>query len=231
MLRRKLALIIIGILLALISIASIVGGSIILYLNQGNDKEGYALSEAIPIKTSASAFLFYTSPLSSGNWSLNWLLPGNLSQAKWIVNNNSSKELFVGWAKVSDIENYLNSNNIAFEIAQYYQRTTRPYYSEVDIYTTATYGTNNAIRPPAQETFWQQSSNKAQAANINWSSWTPQTDRYSLVIMNADGSNGVNANLQLGYKIMIFDWLAYLLLPLGVLVLILGALIVRKGTN
>jgi hypothetical protein len=46
--------------------------------------------------------------------------------------------------------------------------------------------------------------------------------------MDLDGSKGVEADIQLGFKVPILGWLAYLLIPLGVLMCICGIFLVKR---
>jgi hypothetical protein len=48
------------------------------------------------------------------------------------------------------------------------------------------------------------------------------------VITNPDGSRGVAANIALGFNIPVFDWLAYALIPVGIIIFACGILLVRK---
>jgi len=49
-----------------------------------------------------------------------------------------------------------------------------------------------------------------------------------IVLMNADGSKEVNADLQLGFKVPILTWLPYILIPLGIVLSISGFALLSK---
>jgi hypothetical protein len=42
------------------------------------------------------------------------------------------------------------------------------------------------------------------------------------------GSSGVAGNITLGYKIPIFNWLGYVLIPVGIIIFACGIMLVRK---
>jgi hypothetical protein len=63
---------------------------------------------------------------------------------------------------------------------------------------------------------------------MNWNPvWDETTGRNILVIMNADGSSNVDADIQLGFKVPLFGWLPYLLLALGIIMLVVGWFLFR----
>jgi hypothetical protein len=66
-------------------------------------------------------------------------------------------------------------------------------------------------RPPGAETFWVASASGSGAQTLTW---PLEEGTWSAVVMNADASDGVAANMELGAKINFLGWVA-LGLPLG----------------
>ena len=80
------------------------GGTAILVLNRGTDKYGYSLSDVYKVETSTYAFALWVNPLRIPSY-LSWMNSKNIAQTKWVVKAvNSSKEIFIGWAKAADGE-------------------------------------------------------------------------------------------------------------------------------
>lgn len=224
--KGKIILLIGIVLLVLFGVSSILSGTVILILNRGTDKDGYSLSDVYKVETSTYAFALWVSPLRIPSY-LSWMNPDDIAQTKWVVNAvNPSKELFIGWAKAADGENYLNG--FQFETPPSWHWSTTPYHPRMDIPSTVIHNEGAPSKPPTQENFWLKSAHSSNSSTINWDpTWSPQTDKNILIIMNADGSGNVEADLQLGFKVPIFSWLPYLLIPLGVLMCIGGIFLIR----
>jgi hypothetical protein len=59
--------------------------------------------------------------------------------------------------------------------------------------------------------------------------WTPSTGEYWVVIMNADGSKGVDANVQVGVRVTILSWIGGGLLIGGLFVAMIGVVVIYFG--
>jgi hypothetical protein len=49
-----------------------------------------------------------------------------------------------------------------------------------------------------------------------------------LIITNLDGSKSVTSDIYLGFKIPVFRWLPYVLIPLGIIIFVCGILLIKK---
>jgi len=52
-----------------------------------------------------------------------------------------------------------------------------------------------------------------------------------IVAMNADASNGIVAEIQLGSRIPLYSWLPYVLVTVGIMFLFAGLLLVKRVKN
>jgi hypothetical protein len=225
--RKKVAFIVAAVLLCAFGLIALVGGAYITYLNVGTDAEGYAISQNYPVQTSSSAFALWVAPMRiTGAFS--WLGNSNIAATKWIVTTpNIGQEVFVGWAKASDVETYLSG--FSYESPQSWQWHTEPYAPEINIPSTTTYNQGIPAVLPAQESFWTKTATTTNSTTIYWNpTWNASNGMKVVVIMNADGSSGVHANIQFGFKVPILSWLPYLLIPLGIVLLALGLLMIKK---
>jgi len=218
--RSRIILFVVCILLLILGVSAILGGVVILVLNQGTDEDGFALSNVYEVRSSACAFALWVSPAKIPSY-LSWLGTENLVETKWVVESvGSSNELFVGWTKADDGEGYVNS--FRFETPPSWNWFLWPYSPEITVPSSAVYGTGAPSRSPAEEPFWLASDTSSASVELDWSPvWDIEEGRNILIIMNSDGSSDVEADVQLAFKVPIFGWLPYLLIPVGaVLVLV-----------
>jgi hypothetical protein len=226
--KRKIIFVIASILLIAFGLIALIGGAAVAYLNMGTDSEGYALSEKYPIKTTSNAFALWVAPMRiTGIFST--LDSSSIAATKWVVTTSEpAKEIFVGWAKASDVEGYLSG--FSYETPDKgWHWLTSPYAPEIDVPSTAIYNQGPPARPPAEESFWTNTATTTNSAEIKWDPvWDSSKGMNVIVVMNADGSSAVNADIQLGFKVPILSWLPYLLIPLGLVLFVLGILLFKR---
>lgn len=225
--RKRILLLALGIILLVLGIVAILAGAAIFYLNMGTDAEGYTVSPVYQIRSSANAFALGVKPLNISKFS--WLGEDNIAETKWIIKAvDGGKQVFAGWCELSDVEVYLYS----FRYETPYPNWTwpvGPYYARINVNSTRIYHQGAPSHPPTSESFWIESVVTGESATIYWDpTWAENTRMKTLVIMNADGSSGVNADLQLGFKVPILTWLPYLLILLGSALCFAGFMVLRR---
>ncbi len=207
---------------------ALVAGAVIQAFNMGTDPEGYTLSNTYQVRTSTNAFVLVVSPMRvDSTWSQ--LYTSNFAQAKWVVTaTDPAKEIFVGWARATDGEPY--SGHLNFEIGQDWHYSIRSYYARIEIPATTIVTSQGAsTRPPAEESLWLKSSASKGSATLQYDPvWDVNEGFNMLVVMNADGSSGVNVDIQLGYSVSILGWLPYLLIPSGALLLLVAVFLLKR---
>jgi len=142
-----------------------------------------------------------------------------------VRSTDPSKELFVGYARASDAGPYLGQG-IMYETPIDWHWEAEQYYASIEIPSTNITNIAAPPRPPQEETFWLTSAHSNCTAKIYY---LPLDDMYTLFIMNQDGSKNVQAELQIGFKVQIFTWLPYLLIPLGLILLLGGAYLILRN--
>jgi len=225
---RKIPLLIVSILLFVLGIAAIAGGAIVLYYNGGTDAEGYAISPVHEVRSTANAYVLWVAPMKSGS-TFSWLGEDNIAATKWIIKAaGSGKQVFAGWAKAATVESYLNQ--LKYETPDKgWHWYIEPYYAEIEVPSTKIVNQGASTHAPADESYWLDSVVTSDSATIYWDpSWQQSEGMNIIIIMNADGSSGVNADLQLGFQVPILTWLPYLLIPLGILMCVGGYLLFRR---
>ncbi len=120
-------------------------------------------------------------------------------------------ELFAGIGPTADVEAYLGS--VAhdrvddFDDDEYVPVLVRQEGEE-------------AAAPPGDQTFWVAQVSTAQPAELQWD---VEGGDWTMVVMNADGSSGIDADVRVGIKL---EWL----LPVAIGFIIVGFLLLAGGT-
>ena len=226
--------VIIGVLLIILGIIPVIGGTAILFSNRGRDSEGYHLSNVYKMNTATHAFIMEMAPLEIesfyGRLSQHLFGTENTVQAKWVIRPvNSSKELFAGFTSASAGENYFSK--IEAEGPYPYWHWDGPYNPSIEITTTVISGKGlgGPTKSPALETFWLNTAQSSETFNLYFNPvWNSSSGNNYLIITNLDGASGVAADISLGFKIPVFNWLAYVLIPVGIIIFVCGIFLVRK---
>lgn len=220
------------IVLLLFGIVFTLAGAALLVYNMGTDADGYSQSNVYEVRSDAHAFALWVGSSSFPSY-INWMSPKDIGQAMWTVEPiNSDKPLFVGWAEAADGQNYLE-NGIMFSTPPVWHWSVAPYYAEIEIPPSVTYNQGVPTRSPAEETFWIETAESAGTSKIKWDAfWKPLENRTEnrkiLIIMNTDGSRNVEADIQLGFKVPIFSWLPFVLIPVGVIFCLIGIFVIKQ---
>jgi hypothetical protein len=160
--------------------------------------------------------------------------PKDIGQAMWTVEPvDPNKTLFVGWTEAVDGENYLLDTGIRFSTPPVWHWYIEAYYAEIEIPQSLTHNQGAPTRPPAEETFWLKTAQSNGTSKITWDAfWEPLENRTEnrkmLIIMNPDGSRNIEADIQLGFKVPIFHWLPFVLIPLGVILCLIAIFVIRQ---
>ena len=127
------------------------------------------------------------------------------------------RPLFIGIARASDIDRYLNGvEHQDISGLRYY-----PFYISYDrIAGLAPAG------PPARQSFWARSVSGAGRVTL---SWKPRPGNWRAIVMNADGSRGVTATMQFGARTSLLKWLGGALIGLAALAAAIAAALNRPS--
>lgn len=127
--------------------------------------------------------------------------------------NDPSKEIFVGVARESDIRSYLQDmeyqriQDLTFDEDHY-----RIVFSDSDF---RLHPGGSPSAPPTVHSYWVVHTSSADEQDLIWE---PEAGNYYVVIMNADGSEGINADIQVGAKVPLFGSIADILLYVGIFI-------------
>lgn len=200
----------------------------LLAFNMETDADGYKQSSIYEVRSDSYAFALWVKSSSFPSY-LTWMSPKDIGQERWTVKTvNTDKPLFVGWAEAVDGENYLYSG-IMFSTPPTWHRSIAAYHSEIEIPASIIYNQNAPPRPPTEETFWIETVKSTETSTITWDAfWESVEDRKILIVMNADGSRNVQADIQLGFKVPIFSWMPFVLIPVGLILCLTGAFLIKQ---
>lgn len=131
--------------------------------------------------------------------------------------NDSSKGVFVGIAREADVDAYL-TNVQHEEITEW---ISNPFDDpEIDY---RLHPGSVAPSDPTDEAFWDAFDHGSGPQTVEW---TPEMGRWVLVIMNEDGSSGINVSGSLGADLPWLFWLGLGLVLVGIVALAGGAVMV-----
>jgi hypothetical protein len=193
--------------LTLFSLGLFAAAGLALWGDAQKDEQGY-------ISRHSDRFTTNTSALTTDNLDLDLdgvdEIVGNDSVGKLRlkVDSNEDKPVFVGVAPTTDVSKYLrgSSHTVVTDVdyspfrADYSERTG-----------------DRTLAPPAGERFWAASAHGAGAQTLTWDA---NDGDWSVVVMNADGSPGVDAGVSAGAKLGFLDELGWILIGVGALVLV-----------
>lgn len=203
----RIALITTGALAAMLA-AALLAGAVWLF-NANTDSAGYVVTGTQQIETPSYAFA--TTDLDL-NGDFDWLYDRG---PKLRVQAESDEPLFIGIARSDEVERYLAG--VAHE--QVTQLDLESFALTTEPQTGVT-----APAAPAGQTFWAASVQGAGPQTLEWDGGYGQ---WSVVVMNADASPGVNAGLGFGAHIPHLTWIAVGgAIGGGLLVLVAAGLIV-----
>lgn len=176
------------------------GGAIILADNTIKDSDSFYSTRTIQIESGTYAVVTGSADIYlGGKW--DW---GSLATFKVAGSNNDpAEQIFIGIARTSDIDAYLNGVEYS-EITRFSMFPDNLSYSNH----------SGVVVPgaPVDQSFWTASSYGAGTETLEWD---VESGRYSLLLMNGDGSEGIDLDVEFGLKI---PWL----IGVGIGLLLMG---------
>jgi len=201
--RWRTVLILVGIVLVAVGGATLIGGGVGLWANQQRDRDGFFTTGHERFTTDAFAL------------SLPWFEGEGDPAASFVVFENmlgdfrirvasrdAAAPLFIGIGAAADVSRYLNGVG--------HDEVTEIEFAPLKVTSISRPGAGPAGRPAGQ-TFWVASDTGTGPRTVTWDAGA-QGD-WIIVVMNADGSAGIDADLSTGATLS------------GVLPLAIGALI------
>ena len=207
----RVVAIVIGSILGVIGLGLlIVGIAGTIAYGVAHDDDGYFRTDEIHLASTTAAITSDSVDLGGAPGDADWMTErGDFATVSISLQPaGSDRQLFAGIGPTADVESYLGS--VARDRVTDYDDSTVS-YERLDGSATAT--------PPGDETFWAA---KVETGEPGALTWNVESGDWTVVIMNADGSSGVDANARVGIKI---DWL----LPVAIVLMVIGVLLLVGG--
>jgi hypothetical protein len=211
----RIILLIFGILFVLVSLGLIAGGGVILaFEGSFKDSEGFYTIHDIPVRIDSLALV--TSPadfhFEPGWW---WGHRNPLTVKVEATNAIEGKSIFIGIARTIDLDRYLGNVN--------YDEVTG--FSVSPSHLDLSRHTGSALpAPPSSQNFWVASASGSGTQTLRWE---VATGSYALVLMNADITSPIYAEVSLGARIpQVLHGIGLGLLIGGIVVLVIGGVMI-----
>ena len=207
-----MALLVVGSVAALLAFGLLAGGCASVVLDQTQrDDDGFLMSPTEEFSTATYAIVSENADLDLDG--PDWATTDFFGTVR--IRSESERRVFVGIAREADVAEYLDG--VAHAVV-----------TEVD---EAEYSERPGGAPegrPARETFWAASATGAGEQTLEWE---PEDGSWNVVVMNADGSRGVAADLSIGGELDPLLWIGVGLLIGGGLLAAAAALAITAGSR
>jgi hypothetical protein len=200
--RRNQGAVIAGTVLGVVAAAVLVVAGLSFYGNSKTDSAGYIATKSDPYTTSSYALATDDLDIDGTGWLVDTGVAGDI---RLRADAHNGKPLFVGIARSTDVDAYLRRS----EYAEITDVDYDPFHASYRAHAGA-----EKPAAPAEQDIWVAQTHGAGTQTLNWS---VKDGTWSVVVMNADGSAGVDAGVSAGAKIDWLDTLGWSLLGFGVL--------------
>jgi hypothetical protein len=207
----RIAAIVGGDVAAVLAIGLIAAGVLLLWGDSKKDDQGY-------LSTGKDRYAASTFALASDNLDVDldgagWIMDrDDLGKVRLAVQSRAGKPIFVGIARTSDVSDYLRGMS--------YTEVTDVDYSPFHAsYRDRDHGGDRRPALPADQGFWAASAHGSGKQTV---AWDLEDGNWSIVVMNADGSRGVDTDISAGAKVPFLATLGWISLG-GALVLLITA--------
>jgi hypothetical protein len=220
---ERIVLIILGALALLVSVPFICGGAAVLLVNSAiTDNEGYICADTIHLDSDSYAIVATPDDMDGDSDWFWWL--GRFADLKIEgASHGASGQIFIGIADAQDVEEYLDDVSYD-EMVEFSTEASEIAY---DSHT----GDHEPVLP-TNVSFWAVSAYGFEKQTIVWEH---ELDDYSLVIMNAEGTDAVDVRMDFCVKIPQMGGFGVGILITGIVFLIIGILMIffalrKRGT-
>lgn len=200
----KVVLAIFGAILGLLAVGLLAAGAGLMWAyGTQRSADGYFTSATTELSTGTYALT--TAQIDLGSRPGDWFPSGQIATVRVNVEPSSDGPLFIGIGPDDEVSDYLDGVGVA-EVTHFGLRGSDVRYETNQGEAPST--------PPEDQTFWVASSQSGDAQSLTWEL---ESGRWAVVIMNADGSAGVNAAVSAAVSVAI-------LVPIAIAILIAGAI-------
>jgi hypothetical protein len=209
----RIALVVTGAITALLATALVLGGSLALYGEIEKDDEGYLMTDTHRLSGDSRALTTgnLDVDLGEGDWVVR---PDDLGKIRLDAESRDGKELFVGIASTS--VPYTTVDDVE----------AGPFESFDPDYTR--HPGSGRPASPEHADIWVASNHGTSRQTVDWE---VQDGDWSIVVMNADGSLGVDADISAGADVPFLNELGWTALGSGSFALAFGIFLIALGAR
>jgi hypothetical protein len=216
--KSKIALVVTGALASLFAVGLLAIGGLAFVGESEKDSDGYLSTDTHQFEAGSRALATENLDvdLGAGNSVLD---TPDLGNVRLQVESRDDKPVFVGIASTSDVEKYLQgvSHTTLTDV------DTSPFEASYNDHA----GDRSPVAP-ADSQIWVASEHGSGKQTLNWEI---EDGDYSVVVMNADGSAGVDADVSTGADVPFLDEIGWSAVGSGSFVLIIGIAMIVIGTR
>lgn len=190
--RGKIFLVAVFALVFLIGVGLIIGGGSILWANIFmEDAEGFYTTKKVDVNQDSYAITSEPAEIEIGHiWILDWL---NSVEVKITGENNKDKGVFVGIAEEKDLKSYLSGvEHDRVEELDLHHPVGKP---EIEY---ENFPGSSSPEAPTKKGFWTASASGTGEQVLRWSL---EEGTFGTVLMNVDGSKGIDIQASIGAKV------------------------------
>ncbi|HSM43768.1 MAG TPA: DUF4389 domain-containing protein, partial [Acidimicrobiia bacterium] len=212
----KIAAVVVGAVMGLVGLGFLLGGSGLLWANETQlEEDGYFTSDDVDLTTGSYALT--SAQLDFGAQPGDWFPSGRLATVRLDVTGSDGENVFVGIGPEEQVETYLD------DVA--HTEVTRIRDGEAsyrDFVGTA------APPPPGEQDFWVVSGAGPGDQSLTWNL---ERGSWAIVIMNADGSQGVVVEAAAAARTDLLVPVAIGLLAIGAVLVIVALVLIVASTR
>jgi hypothetical protein len=205
-----------GAVLAILAAIAFTLGGLAMWGDSKTDSAGYLSTKSDPFITSSHAIATDDLEIDGTGWLVDHSVLGDV---RLRADSRNGKPVFVGIARTDDVDAYLRQTSYA-ELTDI---DTSPFKA-----TYRDHAGGRVSGAPADQGIWAASTHGAGTQTLNWK---VQDGKWSVVVMNADGSRGVDASVSAAAKIDWLDTVGWALIGGGVLLAAGGAALIVSGSR
>jgi hypothetical protein len=213
---RSIALVVTGALASLFAVGLLAVGGVALWGDSQKDSDGYISTDTHHFEAGTRALATENLDVDLGD--ADWIAESNdLGNVRVQVDSRGDNPVFVGIARTSDVEDYQAgvSHSTLTDV------NTSPFDADYDDHA----GDRRPVAP-ADSRIWAASEHGSGKQTLNWEI---EDGDWSVVVMNADGSAGVDADISTGANVPFLAEIGWTAIGSGGFVLIVGVALLVMG--
>ncbi len=203
-----------GVVVIVASFGVVIAGSVMLW-GHVTQRDGHGFLDSQPNRylTQTYAVTSDDVDLKARPSAVGWIPPQRLAEVRIRADRADGGAVFVGIGPRAQVERYLSRSAHA--------RIADTRLVPFDVLYDQT-GGSRGPEQPARQSFWAASASGPGSRQV---SWEPKPGEWSVVVMNADASRGVVADLAVAVRAPVLLPMAVAAMALGVLIGALGAVL------